>query len=133
MSWQEKLKEANVNVHLIATGGGAGFQQELWSEPGSSAYFSGASFPYSPEEQEELLGFMPEHFASPENAIDLACAAYMKAYKFGGKKPVGLGLTASVASEKIHRGDHRFDICVMTNDKVLTFEKVLAKGAGQQS
>lgn len=130
MNWREKLKAANVNIHLVATGGGAGFQNELWGEPGSSAYLSGASFPYSPEEQEEFLGFMPEHFASEENAIDLASAAYMKAYKFGGKNPVGLSVTASVASEKEHRGDHRVYTCLMTNDKVITTHHTMVKGVG---
>lgn len=131
MSWQNKLKQANVNIHLVATGGGSGFQNELWQEPGSSAYLSGASFPYSPEEQEEFLGFMPEHFCSEEAAVDLASAAYMKAYKFGGKNPVGLAVTASVASEKEHRGDHRIYTCIMTNDKVLTSHTVLEKGVGR--
>lgn len=131
--WSDKLKELGVNIHVIATGAGAGIQNELWGVPGSSAYLSGASFPYDQSEQEELLGFLPEHFVSREAAVDLASAAYMKAYKFGGKKPVGIGLTASVASERIHRGEHRFDICVMTDDKVLTFEKVLLKGLGQMA
>jgi len=129
--WSDKLKELGVNIHVIATGGGAGIQNELWGVPGSSAYLSGSSFPYDQSEQEELLGFMPEHFVSREAAVDLASAAYMKAYKFGGKKPVGIGLTASVASERIHRGEHRFDICIITDEKVLTFEKVLLKGLGQ--
>lgn len=128
--WHEKLKEAGVSVHVIATGAGAGLQQELWGIPGSSAYLSGASFPYAMEETEELLGFKPEHFCSEEAAIDLASAAYMKAYRFGGKKPVGLGITASVASEKIHRGDHRLFACIITDEKVLTFHHVLTKGAG---
>ena len=128
--WSDKLKELGVNIHVIATGGGAGIQNELWGVPGSSAYLSGASFPYDQAEQETLLGFMPEHFVSREAAVDLASAAYMKAHKFGGKKPVGVGLTASVASERIHRGDHRFDICVMTDDKVITLEKILTKGVG---
>ncbi len=74
---------------------------------------------------------MPEHFASPENAIDLASAAYMKAYKFGGKKPVGLGLTASVASEKEHRGEHRVDICVITDDNVWLAHQMIDKGVGE--
>jgi len=73
---------------------------------------------------------MPEHFCSEEAAIDLASAAYIKAYKFGGKKPVGLGITASVASEKIHRGDHRIFGCCITDEKVLLFHKTLEKGAG---
>lgn len=126
----ENLKELGINIHVIATGAGAGLQQHLWEVPGSSAYLSGCSFPYSPEEQEELLGFMPEHFCSEEAAIDLASVAYMKAYKFGGKKPVGLGLTASVASEKEHRGDHRVFVCIMTDEKVLAGGFKLNKGSG---
>ena len=132
MSWSDKLKEAGVSIHVIATGGGAGLQQLLWQVPGSSAYLSGASFPYSPEEQRELLGFMPEHFSSEEAAIDLASEAYMKAYKFGGKKPVGLGIAASVASEKIHRGDHRVFACIITEEQVRTCQYTLEKGAGSE-
>lgn len=128
--WSDKIKELGVNVHVVATGAGAGIQKELWEVPGSSAYLSGCSFPYDDAEQEEFLGFMPEHFSSEENAIDLASAAYMKSFKFGGKKPVGLAITASVASTSIHRGDHRIHGCIITNDKVLTFQKILEKGTG---
>jgi nicotinic acid mononucleotide adenylyltransferase len=128
--WEDYLKEAGLSIHIVATGAGAGVQKLLWEVPGSSAYLSGASFPYAQEEQEELLGFMPEHFCSEEAAIDLASAAYMKAYRFGGKKPIGVGVTASVASTTIHRGDHRFFICVMTDDKVLASNMTLDKGVG---
>ena len=68
----EEFKTAGVNIHVIATGAGSGLQNMLWSTPGCSSYFSGASFPYAQEEQEELLGFMPEHFCSEEAAVDLA-------------------------------------------------------------
>lgn len=129
--WSDKLKEAGVNIHVIATGGGAGLQQLLWEVPGSSAYLSGATFPYDQDEQAELLGFMPEHFCSEEAAIDLASAAYMKAFKFGGKKAVGLGITASVASQKVHRGDHRVFACIVTDTEVRTCQYTLEKGAGE--
>jgi hypothetical protein len=128
--WQDVLKQAGISVHVIATGGGAGLQNELWSQPGCSAYLSGASFPYAQEEQEELLGFMPEHFCSREAAVDLASAAYMKAYRFGGKKPVGVGITASVASEKVHRGEHQVFVCVISDDKVRINHQILTKGIG---
>jgi hypothetical protein len=128
--WQDKLKEAGVSIHVIATGGGAGIQQHLWEVPGSSAYLSGASFPYAQEEHEEMVGFKPEHYCSQEDAIDLASVAYMKAYRFGSKKPVGIGLTASVASEKVHRGEHRVFICVITDDKVWSYYFPFEKGAG---
>ncbi len=130
MLWEDKLKKADVSIHVIATGAGAGIQQALWSVPGSSAYLSGASFPYAMEETEELLGFKPEHFCDEAAAIDLASAAYMKAYRWGGKRPVGLGITASVASEKEHRGDHRFFMCVITDERIWTKKVTLTKGVG---
>lgn len=125
------LLDANVSIHVVATGAGAGLQEKLWSTPGCSSYFSGASFPYSAEEQEELLGFMPEHFCSKEAAIDLASAAYMKAYRFGGKPPIGIGITATVASLTPHKGDHRFFICLVSNDQAVLLHRTLDKGKGE--
>lgn len=131
MDWQNELKRAGVSIHVIATGAGAGIIQRLWEVPGSSAYLSGYTFPYAQEEQAELLGFTPEHYCSEEAAVDLASAAYMKAYRFGGKKPVGVGLTASVASEKEHRGDHRVYCCIITDDMVRLHQYNLIKGVGE--
>lgn len=130
MSWDTIFKESNVSIHVIATGAGASIQKKLWEVPGSSAYLSGASFPYSTEETTELLGFRPESFCSQDTAIDLASAAYMKAYRFGGKKPVGLGVTAAVASDKEHRGQNRFHTCVMTSTHVLLLSWILEKQVG---
>jgi hypothetical protein len=131
MLWQDNLKHAGVSIHIIATGGGAGIVQQLWEVPGSSAYLSGFSFPYAQEEQTELLGFNPGHFCSEEAAVDLASAAYMKAYRLDGKSPVGVGLTASVASEKEHRGDHRVHCCIITDHLVRTHQYTLMKGKGE--
>lgn len=129
--WEDKFKEANISLHVITTGAGSGLQQLLWSVPGSSAYLSGSSFPYAQAEHDELLGFTPEKYCSAEDAVDLASAAYMKAYTFGGKNPVGLGLTASVASNEVHRGDHKIHICVMTDTKVKSYYATLPKHAGK--
>ena len=130
--WQQELKDLNVIIHVISTGAGAGLQKELWEVCGSSAYLSGASFPYAPEEQEEILGFMPTKFCSKEAAIDLASAAYMKAFQFGKKSPVGIGITASVATDKPHRGEHCFYTSVITNDKVLVDCFSVLKGSGTE-
>ncbi len=129
--WANELKAAGVSIHVICTGAGAGLQQKLWEVPGSSAYLSGASFPYRQAETDKTLGFVPESYCSPEAAIDLACVAYQRAYSFGGKKPVGLGITASVASEREHRGEHRVHACLITDDQVVAMNQVLVKGVGK--
>lgn len=130
--WSDRLKEAGINLHVICTGAGAGLQQMLWEVPGSSAYLSGGTFPYDKDEQISLLGFEPESFCSEDAAIDLASVAYMKAFRFKGKKAVGLGLTASVSSERIHRGDHRLHLCIITDTKAVALHIVLPKGVGKK-
>lgn len=122
-----RLKEAGISLHLICTGAGAGLQDRLWNIPGASSFLSGAAFPYAPAETDRLIGFTPKQYCSEETAIDLASQAYMRAFSFGGKKPVGLGLTASVTSDRPHRGDHRVHICVITDDKVLGYSSVIEK------
>lgn len=129
MIWQEALKRMGY-FHIVSTGAGAGLQQTLWEIPGCSWYLSGCSFPYDQEEQADLLGFMPEHFCSEEAAVDLASAAYMKAYRFGKKAPIGVGITATVASEREHKGDHRAHVCVITEDRVRSALLTLKKGVG---
>ncbi len=128
--WADQLKSSGISIHIICTGAGAGLQQKLWEVPGSSAYLSGASFPYRQAETDKTLGFVPGSYCSPEAAIDLACVAYQRAYSFGGKKPVGLGLTASVASEREHRGEHRVHACLITDEQVVSVDHVLTKGVG---
>lgn len=131
MSWlNDQLANANCNLHVVTTGGGAGLQQTLWEVPGSSSYLSGCSFPYSTKEQQDLLGFMPSKSCCEETAIDLASAAYMKALEFSGKRTLGLGLTASVASNKEHRGDHRVFACLISDDKVYLTHTILKKSVG---
>jgi nicotinic acid mononucleotide adenylyltransferase len=42
-----------------------------------------------------------------------------------------VGIAASVASEKLHRGDHRVWISVMTDDKVVSLSRTFDKGIGR--
>ena len=117
--WREQLKSLGVSIHVIATGAGAGIQSRLWEVPGASAYLSGCSFPYAQDETTELLGFSLERACSEEAAIDIASAAFMKAYRFGGKSPVGVGLTAAVPTDRARRGANRFHTCVITESSIL--------------
>lgn len=123
------LKERNVRIFTACTGAGAGIQKALWDVPGCSSYFVGGVFPYAGDATAEFLGFTPEKFCSRETAIELAMRAYMRANGHGGP-PVGFGLTASVATLREHRGDHRVYVAVMTDEGVFGRSLVLPKGAG---
>lgn len=124
----EQILNTKIRLYVIATGAGAGIQQTLWSIPGCSSFFVGAMFPYDGTQTEELLGFKPESFCSEATALDLAMAAYMKACNGDPtKKPMGLGLTASVSTLKAHRGEHRVHAAVITQEGAWASEVTLPK------
>lgn len=128
----EPLLNKKARIALVCTGAGAGLQSHLWNIPGISSVLVEASFPYAPESTAEYLGFKPEGFCSEETAIKLALAAYYRAYKPGGEPAIGVGLTASVASTRAHRGDHRaFAACF--SDKGCQVHSIkLRKGVGPE-
>jgi nicotinic acid mononucleotide adenylyltransferase len=127
-----KLLARPLSLYLVATGAGAGVQDVLWKVPGCSSFFRGASFPYDPRESIAFAGLTPKKFASPDFAFDLAFAAYMRAIdlEHPGKEPVGLAVTASVASIREHRGDHQAHVVCITRDKISSSSMMLEKGAG---
>lgn len=127
----ESILDSDCKVFVIATGAGAGIQKALWDVPGISSVFVGASFPYSTEQTDEILGFKPDKYASDETAIDLAHAAYMKAWS-PGVNAIGLGLTASVASNREHRGDHRVHLALISQRGTQVLTVQLKKGVGSE-
>lgn len=142
MSGVEALRalDPRASVFVAATGAGAGMQSALWSVPGSSAFLAGAAFPYAAYEVGRFLGFAPSRFCSEETALDLAIAAYLRAREAAEASArgaaaldlaLGLGLTASVASRTLHRGDHRVFVATLTPHGATVWSARLSKGAGQ--
>ena len=127
----EKLCSMPVRVYIVATGAGAGIQNKLWSTPGVSSVLAGASFPYAQDRTDALLGFKPDGYCNENTAIDLALAAYLRADD-GTKAPIGLGLTAAVASRAPHKGDHRVHAAVVTQHAAWSMSSVLPKGGSER-
>jgi nicotinic acid mononucleotide adenylyltransferase len=133
MSYKEWLQSCvaddKIRLYVIATGAGAGIQEKLWRVPGASRYLVGASFPYAQEMTEKELGFKPEKFVSEETAIDLALEAYYRALPDSSDKrmPIGLGVTASVTSNREHKGEHRANFCTVTTTQIRTCSLWLSK------
>lgn len=117
------------SLYIYATGAGAGLQQLAWEIPGASGFFSGAGFPYAQDDTQRVLGFVPESYVSAETALDLALAAYVRAWK-PGREALGLGLTCSVASAHPHRGEHRIVAAVFSESGCSVISVVIAKGQG---
>lgn len=134
MSILQKLVDLPIRVHVAAAGAGAGIQNHLWGVPGASKFLVGACFPYSKEDMTRFLGFEPEKFVSQRTALDMAISAYLSASNGDPAiTPIGLGLTASVASMKEHRGEHRICCAAITRTEAWYAEVVIKKGIGRDA
>lgn len=112
----EFYKLDGVGIYLTTSGAAAGLQKVLWQPPGASAWLVGANFPYDKSQTDEFLGFEPAKYVSTSTAVYLAQEAFMRAVRSGRKRPIGLGMTCSVASGRVHRGDHRIIGVVMSDE-----------------
>lgn len=124
----KQLLDKPARIYLAATGAGAGAQKALWEVPGISSVLVGAELPYAPEALERFLGYRPEHACSPETAMEMAMASFYRACEPGGAPPVGVGLTASVATLKPHRGPHRAFAAIFTDEVQAVWRLTLPKG-----
>lgn len=128
----QQLLDIPFRTFIYTTGAGAGIQNKLWKLPGCSSFLAGCGFPYAPELTSEVIGYTPSKFVSKETAIELAMAAYIKA--FDASKPdmnvIGIGLSGSVASAVEHRGDHRLYVAAVHNKGCEVTYVKLSKGSG---
>jgi hypothetical protein len=145
----EKLLSGNYDVFVVATGAGTKILNKLWEVPGASSFLRGFAFTYEPQETIDFLGYKPEQFVSQATADALAMRAYVKARRYYyannhhlnpetvSRKAIGLAVTASVASKKAHRGDHRYHVSVVSNVHpdfpCSGYGEVLEKGVGQEA
>jgi nicotinic acid mononucleotide adenylyltransferase len=134
---RDSLLQHKALLYVATTGAGLSFQYNLWKKPGCSSYLVGFFTPYAKTELQEFVGYEPEgSFVSKEVAYDLAMASYIRAAKFkvqeaSDGEPVGIGITAAVATNRIPRGEQRAFICVITKDKALLHEVKLKKTLGE--
>lgn len=120
-------------IFLTASGAGATIQGTLWEVPGISSVLVGASFPYSKEATRDFLGYDPSSYVSPEVALDFAIESYRRATLTPKVGPIGIGITASVAGNRIHRGPHRAFISLVSTLRQVVAEVHLPKGVGISS
>ncbi len=129
------LKSKNAFVHLSCSGAGATLWKRIWGEPGASSYLVGAVMPYGLPALSVHLGYSVKgSCCSKTVAIDLAMASFIAACEHrelgSPGTPIGIGLTAAVASERLPRGEQRAHVVVMTQTKVSHLEMSFKKATG---
>ena len=107
---------------IYLTGGGSGFLSELLSTPGASASILETRVPYAQAALEELLGRAPEQACSSTTARQLAMAAFQRAQTLAPASQLyGFGCTASLATNREKKGEHRAHWCIQTHTATYDF------------
>jgi hypothetical protein len=115
---------------LALTGGGTQAAGWLLSIPGGSRTVLEVLVPYHDRALAEFLGRAPEQYCSPETALDMAGHAEQRARRLApGEDVFGVACTASLATGRPKRGDHRFHLAVSGMGRTRTASLILTKGA----
>ena len=117
---------------LAVTGGGSKAISQILEVPGGSGTLLEAVVPYSQAALEQWLGGSPDQACCEPTARAMAMAAWLRARELTPETDphllLGIGCTASLASNRPKRGDHRVHVAVQTTTETTSFSLTLAKG-----
>lgn len=118
---------------IAVTGGGSLAIGRLLEVPGGSRSLIEAVVPYASSALTDLLGGEPDQFCSEPTARAMAMAAWMRSRKLSPTVDpavlVGIGATASLASDVPKKGDHRVHVAWQTARQTCSLTLTLTKGA----
>lgn len=123
---------------LAVTGAGARSLAWLFAEPGASRTVLDARIPYSVPALDEYVGARAEQRVSVEQSRLMAETSYWHALKLlatarpgqlGATPAIGLGCTATIATDRPKKGEHRCHIGVRTAAGFTTYSIIFRKAA----
>lgn len=119
---------------FVVTGGGSAFLTRLLTVPGASRTVLEALIPYSSASEKEFLHQMPEHCCCEPTARLLAAMAWRRAAALAEPEEVkgtdlfGFALTATLATNREHRGEHRVYAAFQTRSRTVSYALTFEKG-----
>ena len=132
--WTELIQEVHHSgrqLVLAVTGGGSKAISQLLDVAGASNTILEATVPYASSSLESWLGAQPEQYCAEQTARQMAMAAWLRARRLAPDKPdsahVGIGATASLASNRPKRGDHRVHVALQTHQQTASLSLTLEK------
>jgi len=113
------IHDSPTRAALAITGGGSGALTRLLAVPGASRTVLEGQVPYAARALCGYLGSQPNHFCDDATALALAVVAFERATRLAdgtsdSSTLLGLGATASLASDRPKRGDHRALVALQT-------------------
>ena len=132
-----EIEDVIVKIHgtphksvLVVAGAGSSAMSWLLGVSGASRTLLESRVPYGRFSMIDLVGQEPEQYVSPQNARDMARAAYRRGLSLreDDSPVVGVSCTATIATDRPKRGDHRACIAVWDDARVTTCNLTLDKG-----
>lgn len=118
---------------LAFAGAGAGALAWLHAVAGSSRTVLSAIDVYAPKSMSELIGFAPANYTVPRVSRAMADACFRSAKRQlpdGSRDPFfGVGSTATIATDRLKRGEHRVALSVRDGLGAVDYALVMEKGA----
>ncbi|MYE82111.1 MAG: hypothetical protein F4X36_09785 [Gammaproteobacteria bacterium] len=115
---------------FAVSGGGSLLLSDLMSVPGASGTVIYGAVPYAHAALAAFIGAEPESACSPATARDLAMRCFLQATELDpGPDRFGFAVTASLATNRPKKGDHRAHLAMQTSSLTRTWSLHLEKGA----
>lgn len=130
-SLAEAIHASPVRAVLAVTGGGSQALAWLLGVGGASRTVLEATIPYAHTAFIDYAGRSPGEFASPDAASALASKALERGGILveAGGVVVGIGCAATIATDRLKRGEHRAFVCCASIEGVRTHALHIEKGA----
>ena len=130
-----EIHDSAPQVVLAVSGGGSGAIARLLEVPGASRTVLEAIVPYSAKAMIDWLGGVPDQFCAEQTARAMAMVAYRCACRLADGDTVlaGVGVTASLASDRPKRGRHRVHLAIQTASRTSSVSLELNRGHESRS
>ena len=130
---RELVESLHASERMVSVAiAGAGTQAVGWilGVAGASRTVLDVQIPYASSAVVDYIGFEPEQFVSAETSRSLARAAYFRAVglRSGGSPVAGVACTATIATDRLKRGEHRCHVAVHYATGWAVSSLMLAKG-----
>ena len=115
---------------LVVAGAGSSAMSWLLGVSGASRTILETLVPYGRLSMIDLVGQEPDQYVSAQNARDMAFAAYRRGLllREDDSPVVGVACTATIATDRPKRGDHRACIATWDEDGLAGYNLTLDKG-----
>jgi nicotinamide mononucleotide (NMN) deamidase PncC len=126
----EKIHAAKTPYVVAVTGGGSRAIADLLAVPGASNVLLEAVVPYAAAALDQFLGAAPESYCSEPTARAMAVMGLERARRLVAENVplAGIGCTASLASDRPKRGEHRLHVALQTDRVTQSWSVTLVKG-----